>query len=80
MIPSVNDLLEQPLQNETSENEIMHDQVGQREFENSDEDEKKCKKTTLITAQRGTYLDLPVKEIGERDKVSKAILKTKQSL
>ena len=27
-IPSVNDLLEQPLQNETSEDEIMHDQVG----------------------------------------------------
>ena len=37
-IPSVNDLLEQPLQNETSEDEIMHDQVGQNEFENSDED------------------------------------------
>ena len=33
-ILSVNDLLEQPLQNETSENEIMHDQVGQNEFEN----------------------------------------------
>ena len=32
MIPSVNDLLEQPLQNETSEDEIMHDQVGQNEF------------------------------------------------
>ena len=39
MIPSVNDLLEQPLQNETSEDEIMHDQVGQSEFENSDEDQ-----------------------------------------
>ena len=38
-IPSVNDLLEQPLQNETSEDEIMHDQVGQNEFENSDEDQ-----------------------------------------
>ena len=36
-IPSVNDLLKQPLQNETSEDEIMHDQVGQNEFENSDE-------------------------------------------
>ena len=28
-IPSVNDLWEQPLHNETSEDEIMHDQVGQ---------------------------------------------------
>ena len=39
MIPSVNDLLEQPLQNETSEDEIMHDQVGLSEFENLDEDQ-----------------------------------------
>ena len=38
-IPSVNDLLEQPLQNEKSEGEIMHDLVGQNEFENSDEDQ-----------------------------------------
>ena len=38
MIPCVNDLLEQPLQNEMSENEIMHDQVGQNEFKNSDKD------------------------------------------
>ena len=38
-IPSVNDLLEQTLQNETSEDEIMHDQLGKREFENSDEDQ-----------------------------------------
>ena len=38
-IPSVNDLLEQPLLKETSENEIMHDQVGQSEFENTDEDQ-----------------------------------------
>ena len=37
MIPSVNDLLEQPLQNEMLEDEIMHDQVGKNEFENSDE-------------------------------------------
>ena len=27
-IPSANDLLEQPLQNETSKDEIKHDQVG----------------------------------------------------
>ena len=38
-IPSVNDLLAQPWQNETSEDEIMHDQVGQNEFENSDDDQ-----------------------------------------
>ena len=38
-IPSVNDLLEQPLQNETSEDEIMHDHVGQKESENSNEDQ-----------------------------------------
>ena len=38
-IPSVNNLLEQPLQNETSKDEIMHDHVGQSEFENSDEDQ-----------------------------------------
>ena len=31
-IPSVNDLFEQPLPNETSEDEIMHDQMGQNEF------------------------------------------------
>ena len=36
-IPSVNDLLEQPSQNETSKDEIMQDQVCQNEFENSDE-------------------------------------------
>ena len=28
-VPSVNNLLEQPLQNETLEDEIMHDQVSQ---------------------------------------------------
>ena len=38
-IPSVNDLLDQPLQNETSEDEIIHDPVGQNEFENSDENQ-----------------------------------------
>ena len=34
---------------------------------------------TLITAQGGTDLDLPEKEIWERDKESKVILKMKQS-
>ena len=34
-IPSVNDLLEQ---NETSEDEIMHDQVGHNAFKNLDKD------------------------------------------
>ena len=35
-IPSVNDLLEQSFQNETSEDKKMHDQEGQSEFGNSD--------------------------------------------
>ena len=39
MIPSVNNLFEQPLQNKISEDEIMPDQVGQRDFENLDEDQ-----------------------------------------
>ena len=38
-VPPVNDLLEQPLKNETSKDKIMHDQVGQNEFENSNEDQ-----------------------------------------
>ena len=33
-IPSVNELLEQPSQNETLEDKIMHDQVSQSDFEN----------------------------------------------
>ena len=37
-IPSIYDFLEQPLPNETLD-EIMHDQVGQNQFENSDEDQ-----------------------------------------
>ena len=37
-IPSVNDLFEQSLKNETSKDEIMQDQAGINEFENSDED------------------------------------------
>ncbi len=36
LIPSVNNLLEQPFMNETSEDEIMHDQMEQGEFENTD--------------------------------------------
>ena len=38
-IPSINDILEQPLQNKMSEDKIMHDQVCQNEFENLDEDQ-----------------------------------------
>ena len=41
---------------------------------------KKCKKTTLITAQCGRDLDLSEKEIWERDKESKVIPKMKQPL
>ena len=37
--PTVNDLLEQSLQNETLEDKIINDQVGQNVFENSDEDQ-----------------------------------------
>ena len=55
--------MEQPLQNETSEDEIMHDQVGQSELENSDEDQI----MQVITAQCETDLDLPEKKnTGER--------------
>ena len=39
MVPFINDFLEQPLQNEWSEDEIMHDQVVQNEYENSDENQ-----------------------------------------
>ena len=38
-IPSVNYLCEEPLQNETLEDEIIHNQVGQNKFENSIEDQ-----------------------------------------
>ena len=38
-VPSVNDLLEQPFQDETSKDEIMRDEVDQNEFENSAEDQ-----------------------------------------
>ena len=38
-IPFVNDLLKQSLQNETSEDEIMHDQMGQNAFKKSDKDQ-----------------------------------------
>ena len=37
MILSINDLLEQPLQNETLEDKIMHDQVGQNQMMQKDE-------------------------------------------
>ena len=38
-IPSLNDFWEQLLQNKMLEDEIIYDQVGQNEFENSDEDQ-----------------------------------------
>ena len=46
----------------------------------SKQKKKKKKKMTLIPAQCRTDLDLPEKEIWERDKESKVILKMKQSL
>ena len=52
---SVNDLLQLPLLNETSEDEIMHDQVDQNEFENSDEDQ--------IMQRRLLWLKLSVGQI-----------------
>ena len=69
-IPSVNDLLEH-LQNETSEDEIIYDQVDQ--FENS-EDQIMQEDNPDYSLFR-TDLDLP-----EKDKESKAIPKMKQSL
>ena len=39
VLPYVNDLLEQLLENETSEDEIMNDQEGQNELKKSDEDQ-----------------------------------------
>ena len=78
-IPSVNDLLEQPLQNETSKDEIMHDQVGQKEFENSDEDQIVQDEPNYSSVQDRSRPP-PEKEIRERDKESKVIPKIKQSL
>ena len=55
----------------------MHDQVDQNEFENSDEDQIMQEDDYSSV---GTDLDLPEKEIQERDKERKVIPKMKQSL
>ena len=65
-ISSNNDLLEQPLRNETSEDKIAHNLVGQNEFKTRKKI-KWCNKTSLITAYCGTDLDLREKEIREKD-------------
>ena len=66
MIPSVNDLLEQLLQNETSEDEIMHDQVGHSEFENSDEDEIIHEDALDISSVKGRPKSHRERNTGER--------------
>ena len=52
--------------------------MSQSDFKNSDKDQI-IQEVILITVQCGTDQDLPEKEIWERDKESKAILKMKQS-
>ena len=54
-------------------------QVGQNKFENSDDDQI-MQANDLDYSQCGTDLDLPEKEIRERDKERKVIPKMKQSL
>ena len=78
-IPSVNDLLEQPSPNETSEDEIMHNQVGQSEFENSDEDQIMQEDASDYSTVRDRSRS-PREINTERDKESKVIPKMKQSL
>ena len=80
MIPSVNDLLEQPLQNETSKDEIMHEQVGQSEFENSDENQIMQEDDLEYSSVRDRSRSPRERNTGERDKESKTIPKMKQSL
>ena len=75
-IPSVNDLLEQ---NETSEDEIMHDQVGQNAFKNLDKDQIMLADDLDYSSVRDRS-SFPAKEIRERgDKESKVIPIMKQS-
>lgn len=68
MIPSVNDLLEQPLQNETSEDEIMQDQVGQNEFESSDEDQIMQENAYDYSLARDRSRSPRERNTGEREK------------
>ena len=78
-IPSVNDLLEQPLQNEMSKDEIMHDQVGKSEFENSDEDQIMQENDLDYSSVRDRSRS-PRERNTEKYKESKTIPKMKQSL
>ena len=72
--------MEQTLQNEMSEDEIMHDQVGQNEFENSDEDQIMQEDDLDYCSVRDRSRSLRERNTGERDKESKVISKMKQSL
>ena len=64
-ISSVNDLLEQPLQNETSEDKIMHDKVGQSDFENS-EDQIMQEDDLDYSSVWGRFWSLRERNTGER--------------
>ena len=65
-IPSVNDLFERLLQNETSDDEIMHDQVGQNEFENSDDDQIMQEDDFDCDSVRDRTTSLKERNTGER--------------
>ena len=77
-ILSVNDLLEQPLQNETSEDEIMHVQVGQRKCENSDKDQIMQEDNSEYSSVRDRSRSPRARNTGDKD--SKVIPKMKQAL
>ena len=66
MIPSANDLLEQPLQNKTLEVEIMHDQVGQNQFENPDENQIMPEGDPDYSSVRDRSSSLRERNTGER--------------
>ena len=65
-IPSVNDLLKQPSLNETSEDETIHNQVGQNEFENSDEDQIKQEDDLDYSSVRNRSRSPRERSTGER--------------
>ena len=77
MIPSVNDLLEQPLYNEMSEDKIMHDQVGQSEFENSEENQIMQEDDLDYGSMQDRSWSPRERNTVERDKESKATPKMK---
>ena len=64
--------------NETSEDEIMHDQVDQGEFENSDEDQIMQEDVLDYSSERDRYRTPSERNTEERQ--NKTIPKMKQSL